>query len=132
MSASRNIRRLLEKEAKKRADVLARVSRQDWPSHDDPTRRKVWISRWYLVQEFCKDGIVRLSVNRTEILNSGDWKAELSWDELQRIKHEVGYGNRTAVEIYPSDEHIVNVANMRHLWILNERIPGVGWYGDEE
>ncbi len=47
----------------------------------------------------------------------------LVWDELQRIKSECGYGNTDAIEIYPADDDVVNVANMRHLWILDSRIP---------
>lgn len=35
-----------------------------------------------------------------------------------------------AVEIYPAERDIVNVANMRHLWVLPERLP-FGWRRDE-
>lgn len=29
-----------------------------------------------------------------------------------------GYGDRDAVEAYPKNSDVVNVANIRHLWIL--------------
>ncbi|MGL0761287.1 DUF4222 domain-containing protein [Citrobacter freundii] len=52
--------------------------------------------------------------------NSGRWKDGISWDALQEIKNAVGYADRDAVEIYPAQKDVVNVANMRHLWIVNE------------
>ncbi|EOG1815585.1 hypothetical protein ACK3RA_000943 [Enterobacter hormaechei] len=47
---------------------------------------------------------------------------ESAGDALQEIKSAVGYGDRDAVEIYPRDSDVVNVANMRHLWITPEPI----------
>ena len=54
---------------------------------------------------------------------SGRWKDGISWDALQEIKSAVGYGDRDAVEIFPAQKDLVNVANMRHLWIVPESIP---------
>lgn len=42
----------------------------------------------------------------------------VSWDALQWVKGAVGYADCEAVELYPPDDRIVNVANMRHLWVL--------------
>ena len=28
-----------------------------------------------------------------------------------------------AVEVFPADDQVVNVANMRHLWVLPEPLP---------
>lgn len=49
----------------------------------------------------------------------------ITWDDLQWIKRAAGYGDREAVEVYPLDDDVVNVANMRHLWILpaGQRLP---------
>ncbi|HID9686324.1 TPA: DUF7694 domain-containing protein [Citrobacter amalonaticus] len=66
--------------------------------------------------------VIRLTVNTTSIASSGRWKDGISWDALQEIKSAVGYGDRDAVEIYPRDSDVVNVANMRHLWITPEPI----------
>jgi hypothetical protein len=38
------------------------------------------------------------------------------------IKNAVGYQDRDAVEVYPSQTDVVNVSNMRHLWILPEKL----------
>lgn len=62
---------------------------------------------------------MRLSINKTS--HNGDtWDDNITWDELQKIKNECGYGDACAVEIFPPDESVVNVANMRHLWLLPE------------
>lgn len=75
-------------------------------------------SKDFLVQVFNDDGKpVRLSICRTEIDGAGMWKADISWDELQWIKNACGYESLTAVEIYPPAKDVVNVANMRHLWL---------------
>lgn len=78
-------------------------------------------SREFLVQEFEAQApaVVRLSINRVEL--AGDrWVDGISWEELQRIKSECGYGQADAVEIYPPKDDEVNVANMRHLWVLRD------------
>lgn len=66
--------------------------------------------------------ICRLSVNRVEIDETGSWLAGISWDDLFRIKNECGFDNNDAIEVYPALDKLVNVANMRHLWILKDRL----------
>lgn len=81
----------------------------------------VWRSRDYLVQVFDAPdpALVRLSVNRTQLSGKG-WAQDIPWEDLQRLKSEAGYGRFDAVEVYPCATDVVNVANMRHLWILEE------------
>lgn len=87
----------------------------------DPKRSNEWVNSYFLVQEFQEEnGVIRLSVNTTSMANSGRWKDGISWDALQEIKNAVGYADRDAVEIYPAQKDVVNVANMRHLWLVNE------------
>jgi len=62
--------------------------------------------------------IVRLSVLRTSLDTAGGWQQDITWEELQRLKREAGYGDHDAVEVFPPDADVVNVANIRHLWIL--------------
>jgi hypothetical protein len=81
---------------------------------------EAWRSRGFLLQVFREiDGVQRLSVCRTSH-NGHSWDENITWDDLQRLKAECGRGDRMAVEIYPADRHVVNVANMRHLWVLPE------------
>lgn len=126
---SREIRRQLERENAKWPETLKPIPADQWP--DLSAMKKppiaVWRSRDFLVQEFIEgDGCRRLSVNRTTCGRDGRWDADISWDELQLIKRQVGYGNHYAVEIYPLDRDVVNVANMRHLWVLSTPLP-IGW-----
>lgn len=80
----------------------------------------------FMVQEFIDGGVIRLTVNRVEVKQDGEYQDGITWDELQFIKQACGYGDRQAVEIYPPDADVVYVSNMRHLWILNEPL-NVGW-----
>ena len=126
------IRRNLEKENLKRSKVLMPVVKVLWPTQDDdPTRIAVLTSQKYMVQIFDPgNGVLRLSCNRTSLDQFGNWEDNLSWDELMEIKRQCGYGDAYAVEILPEDRNIVNVANMRHIWIMPHFI--VGWGVPEE
>lgn len=118
--ASRAQRRQVARENARQPAVLTEVPRHLWPDPLAPQLR-VLRSREYLVQEFEAAGpaVVRLSINRVEL--AGDrWVDGISWEELQRIKSECGYGQADAVEIYPPKDDEVNVANMRHLWVLRD------------
>jgi hypothetical protein len=118
---------------------LVPIPESDWPSRPHTaTARPValWRSRNYLVTQWaCPDfqGIVarRLSINRTTMGVNGHWDQDIPWEHLQRCKRETGHGAWYAVEIYPRDCDIVNVANMRHLWLLAEPL-SIGWFNTEE
>lgn len=135
---SREHRRVMAKimalEARSRAarlpDRLTELPREDWPD-DPPTgarsrRVRAWVSKAYIVQEY-EDGDAprRLSISRTAVARDGRWVDGITWDEIQAIKAAVGYGDRSAIEIYPPDAHVVNVANVRHIWIVAD--PGWMW-----
>lgn len=102
-------------------DTLAPVSPDAWPPTAPGVQRpiEVWASRAHLVQVY--DGApARLTVCRT------DGRGGISWGDLQRLKRECGRGDRWAVEVYPADDDIVDVAPMRHLWLM-ERAPSWAW-----
>lgn len=109
---------------------LALVNRDEWPDSVMALPSKpyiVWRSSRFLVMVFEEKGIVcRLSIVRTTLTSAGDWEQGIEWDDLQQLKEDAGYGNLWAVECYPPDADVVNVANMRHLWILPEP-PEYGW-----
>ena len=121
MNTTRAQRRQLERNNAKLPERLQDIPRDQWPANAPPTIMRVFRSRDFLVQEYEPPSahvIARLSICRTSI--SGNlWKDGITWDELQRIKNEVGYGDADAVEIYPADGDVVNVANMRHLWVMD-------------
>lgn len=122
-------------EAARRPERLTEIPKDRWPtayrmSPNAPV--KAWESRKYLAQLYdigAAEGRtgMRLSVCRVVLKDDGHWEENLSWDELMQVKREIGCGDMYAVEVYPRDEDIVNVANMRHLWILATPL-SIGWF----
>jgi hypothetical protein len=128
-ASEKEARRQLAIANAKQPHVLARVPREQWPVGATVFERQpieVWRSNRFLVQVHAEAGAVRMSVCRTELGADGRWQDKITWDDLQQIKREVGRADKWAVEIYPADADLVNVANMRHLWILPEA-PSFGW-----
>lgn len=125
--ATRTERRLAKKQAAKYPSRLQEVPRYMWPSEDGLGNRfNVWLSRDYLVQGFDgPGGVLRLTVCSTTP-TADSWADGLTWDELMEIKRQCGFADWVAVELYPDDSNIVNVANMRHLWLLREA-PAFMW-----
>lgn len=109
-------------------DKFVQLPREDWPEAFRTPRPKtvhtmVWRNRDFLVQVIDESGHIRLTVNRTEMDIHGNWKANITWDELQHIKNTCGFPSHAAVEVFPPDGKVVNVANMRHLWVLPDPPP---------
>lgn len=108
--------------------VMVPVPRDRWPVLPIRQPDEVWLSDSFLVQLHREDGgMIRLTVSRRQVQaaarNGGaDWCDGISWDELQAIKRAVGYAQRDALELFPADRDLVNVANMRHLWIPPEPV----------
>lgn len=127
MNTTREQRRQMERENAKQPKALTLVSEEYNRGNLPEGLIEVWRSREFLVQVFREaDSIVRASVNRTTIDAKLDrWHDGISWDELQRIKREIGRGHLDAVEVYPADRDVVNVANMRHLFIFDAQLPYV-------
>lgn len=83
----------------------------------------------FLVQLYIEGNWIRLSINRAKIdVNKNTWADGISWDDLMKIKHQLGFGDKDAIEIYPKDSDVVNVTNMRHLFICSEdQTPSCIW-----
>lgn len=118
----------LEAENEKWPSTLKQLGPGEFP---EGRVREVWRSRDFLVQVYDVPGIPyveRLSVNRTTIDPlTGRWQDGISWDDLQALKEQCGRGRFDAVEVYPAQGDEVNVANMRHLWVLRESKVAFAW-----
>lgn len=104
---------------------LVSLPREEWPPGRYSDLIEAWRSRDYLVQVFQEEAanvLVRLSVNCTSLTKDGGWQQNIPWEDMQRLKHEAGYGMFDAVEVYPCDLDVVNVANMSHLWVMREQL----------
>jgi hypothetical protein len=128
-SDRRAAERYIAQENAKWPDTLKEWTRETWPTTPTSYVLRVFRSKNFLVQEYVAPApaIVRLSVNRTGLGKGGEWKQDIPWEDLQRLKREVGFGDHDAVEVFPPDTDVVNVANMRHLWILAPGTLAFAW-----
>lgn len=118
-------RHALARENARWPETLMLVPAAQWPNPPPPKLIEIWRSRRFLVQVYSEGaGIERLSINRTDATSSG-WADGITWDDLQACKSQCGRGDRDAVEVYPRDVDVVNVAKMRHLWVLPGLLPYV-------
>lgn len=65
-----------------------------------------------------KDFEYRLHEKRWLQVWRKDGKDGITWDELQEIKNVVLGDEVTAIEIYPAQSQLVNLKNVRHLWVV--------------
>lgn len=105
---------------------MRRMPPESWPTPAPRGLIDAWVSVAFLAQVYAEDGALRISVCRTQLGPDGRWKADITWDELQGVKEAIGFGDVAAFEVYPAGKDVVNVANMRHLWIPTVPID-IGW-----
>lgn len=125
----------MRKQAAAWPERLAAVPAAEWPPvrPQRPVRPlELWRSRHYLAQVFGERWlgdieVRRMSVNRVTVGADAHWEENIPWEDLMRCKREAGYGDWYGVEVYPRDRDIVNMANMRHLWLLREPL-AIGWF----
>jgi hypothetical protein len=106
---------------------LVPLPREQWPYSGDRIL-EAWRSRRFVLTVYAEaDGVERLSIVRAMFdEHTGEWLENIDWTDLQSLKAQCGRGDKFAVEIFPADADLVNVANMRHLWVLPEP-PSYGW-----
>lgn len=118
----------IEKENNRWPEELVNVTEYDWEGKDKNIARgliEAWRSKgFYLFVYKNEDGSERLEVHRTTPdLKRQRWKDGITWDELQGLKRQCGRGAKMAIEVYPSDNDIIDVGNLRHLWIVGDGLP---------
>ena len=128
MKPSKDQLRALRADNRKFGSDFVSIPREQWvphpTDHTEKFRQTVWRNRFYLVQHFVEsDGMIRLTINRSDVDRNGEWKDGITWEELQDIKAKVGFADHAAVEVFPPASHCVNVAAMRHLWIVPQQMP---------
>lgn len=127
----RQAAKYLEQQRKTWPDKLKPLPKSEWGETARTMQSppfEVMRSKKFLVQLYpVHDHMIRMSVCRCSVKASGDWNDAITWDELQRLKAEAGLGDRDAVEIYPKDNDVVNVANMRHLWVFKDGSIPFAW-----
>ncbi len=82
---------------------------------------QAWRSSQFFVQAFDeRPGVIRLSINRTMIGNDGHWLGGITWDQLQEIKNQCGFGDLDGVEVFPPNKDLQFCTNMRHLFVFRD------------
>lgn len=123
--------RELHRRNKTYPDVLTDVPQEEWPQIPEWIATgsvvvRVKRSKRFLAMEWREtNDAVRISVMRTEYGPDRLPLEGIGWDDLQLIKAQMNYAHLCAVEIYPPESEVVNVANMRHIWLCN--LPGFMW-----
>lgn len=111
-------------------DRLVEIPSAEWPVPVVQNGRlsRVLRNRDFLVQIYAEEGdVLRLSIHRCAFNRAaGRWVDGITWDDLQHLKTLAGFADRVALEVYPPDSDKVDVANIRHLWIVPEA-PSFMW-----
>ena len=63
---------------------------------------------------------VTISKNKNG-LPTADGTNGFTWAEKQEIKNELFGENRVAVEVYPTTDRLVDVADIYHLWVFDKK-----------
>ena len=71
----------------------------------------VWQDETYYAAAYQDGGAIRLDFLRQDL------KDGITWDEVQKIKSACGYGDNDALELFPSDDAVINTGNIRHIFI---------------
>jgi hypothetical protein len=86
---------------------------------------EVWVNdRYQVVVRFLpsndpdlpqgREGMMHLSIHRFDRRRLRDWR------HLQQMKNEIAGEDRWAVEVFPSEDKLVDTSNEYHLWVLPE------------
>ena len=121
LNTTKQQRHALREANKHYSSTLEPIPFDRWPTPTPYGLKNVYRSNRYLVQvymEFRHGVDYRVTISRTDI-DGGRWKDGISWEELQGIKDSIGFADHDAVEVFPVRRDVVNVANMRHLWIMS-------------
>ena len=84
---------------------------------------KVFKGNGFCVQVRQHGECIRLSINRIKhfiVDGKPQWEDKITWDELQDIKNQCGYEDKWLCEYYPPEDKVINVANIRHLWLMDK------------
>jgi hypothetical protein len=118
--------KLLKERRKEWPEKLTKLTEAETPEGRPKMVKEIWRCKEFLAQVFDTNdpNIIRISVNRTLLdVTNRRWRDGITWEDLMEIKLQLGYGEQDAVEVLPAETDIVNVANMRHIFVFAEGYP---------
>ena len=103
-------------------EELTRVSEDDpnlpYTSHPQDLD-SIWRNKKFTVMVWNVPAGKKMTISRnTWDSHACRYKDGITWDEIMEIKRGIGMGEENAVEFYPPDSEVINIANVRHIWIL--------------
>lgn len=121
------LRKVLRDENRKFPPHLVKIPDEHWPedrhAYGD-TRIHVYRSKYFLVQVYAMNGgMFRIAVARCEIDKNGQFVEDITWDDMQMIKRQAGFSEWDGVELFPKDRDMINIENMRHMFVFPESLP---------
>lgn len=120
----KQVNRYIARESQKFSEEMQQIPCEQWTSIHKSTKCKtlaLWRSKKFMAQVVQEpNGSIRISINRTSINSKYQFIDGISWDDLQNIKNQIGFQDHDCIELYPAQEDVVNVANIRHLFVLPE------------
>ena len=121
------IKKVIAENNRKYTDKFVEIPREELDDKSFPPKRACRNNRYmaYLYEDYT-NGYLRLCVQRTTINDDGTYEDGISWDKIQEIKRLVGFGDWWGLEVFPADDHLINVSNIRHIWLFKER-PSFAW-----
>lgn len=125
----KNVNRERARESARFPDVMQEIPQAEWPPISPDMAPEliplaVWRSKKFFAQVVKEpNGAVRISVNRVMMNDKYDYVDGITWDDLFAIKNQIGFADRDCIEIYPAQADLVNVANIRHLFVLDAPHP---------
>lgn len=107
-------------------DELTKVDENDpnmpYTSHPQDLD-SIWRNKKFTVMLWNVPAGKKMTISRNEWdSKSRRYVDGITWDEIMEIKRGIGFGEQNAVEFYPPDSEVVNIANVRHIWILPHEI----------
>lgn len=129
----KNVNREMARTNKKFPNHMVEIPKEHWPDtlkaheHQADVMCKpvaAWRSNKFFAQVVEEPGgAIRISINRTRINENYDFADGITWDDIFCIKNEIGYADKDCIEIYPAKNDLVNVSNIRHIFLLDEPHP---------
>ena len=90
-----------------------------------PEMDRCWIEKETKIQVCSR--LIRTSIGKVEHVTitvkglTFDGSGDLSWNEKMRIKNELFGEDRCAVEVYPKQKRLIDVADVYHLWVFDKK-----------
>jgi hypothetical protein len=127
-NASKKLERQRRRQRQRRRDSLPRwtpferATLTDGPSDFGPLYKKdecvIYVNSRYQVAVHpasSSNAYIRLSIKNRDKSTRHDWR------DLQRIKNELVGEDHEAVELYPAESRLVDMANQYHLWVFPKK-----------